>query len=116
MLQPPGTVSEMRTYLRDKGGAPVTPERQKKQREAAEMRAQGVSLRNIAKSLNTSKSTVERWLDDSDKSQNCPKRDTSRDTGNRDEQEKADEGVPASFPRVGPSHFTFTKEVGRGDS
>ncbi|MBV8476742.1 MAG: helix-turn-helix domain-containing protein, partial [Acidobacteria bacterium] len=53
----PSHVSITRHYRKDT----------KKQREAAEMRAQGVSLRNIAKSLNTSKSTVERWLDDSDK-------------------------------------------------
>lgn len=62
MLEPPGTAQDMAEYVGRKGGAPVTPGKGDKVRQAAEMKAAGMSLRGIADNLGVSKSCVEKWL------------------------------------------------------
>jgi hypothetical protein len=72
MLAEPGTAGEMRSYLRNKGaegGRPATPAKADKLREAVELRSRGVSVREIAKTIEIPKSTVDRWLFDHDASQ-----------------------------------------------
>jgi|SRR5579859_4472144 len=75
MLEPSGTARELKSYLdrakeRGRAGAPAMPDKAEKMRQAAEMRAQGRSLREIASTLKVSKSSVERFLFDHDSSQN----------------------------------------------
>jgi hypothetical protein len=72
MLAEPGTAGEMRSYLRAKGadgGRPATSGKGEKLREAVELRSRGVSVREIAKTIEVPKSTVDRWLFDHDASQ-----------------------------------------------
>jgi hypothetical protein len=72
MIADPGEADELRSYLRQKGGRPAVTDKDEKLAQAVALRAQGVSIRDIAKKVRTSKSTVERWLFDYDASQKCP--------------------------------------------
>jgi hypothetical protein len=76
MLKAPGETGELRSYLRkddDDGsrsrGRPVTAYKDDKVRQAVELRAKGVSIREIAKTVRVGKSTVEGWLFDHDLAQ-----------------------------------------------
>lgn len=62
VIEPPGTAGEMRDYLRNKGGAPATPNKGEKLQRVLEMHAQGASLQVIAKAIGISKSGVRKWL------------------------------------------------------
>lgn len=63
MLQAPGTAGELRDHLRNKGaGRPSASDKDEKMRQAAELRAKGTSIRDIAEATGVGKSTVERWL------------------------------------------------------
>jgi len=68
MVEQPGEAKEMSTYLEHKGGRPATANKDKKIAQAVERRAQGESLRDIAKALGISKSAVEKWLFEYDSS------------------------------------------------
>jgi AAA domain/Helix-turn-helix domain of resolvase/DnaB-like helicase N terminal domain len=79
MLKAPGEAGELRSYLRkddDDGsrnrGRPVTADKADKVRQAVELRAQGLSIREIAKTVGVGKSTVEGWLFEQDSSQAPP--------------------------------------------
>ena len=77
MLTPPGQADTLRSYLRkqkgedddDRRGRPVTANKDDKLRQAVELRTQGLSVRDIAKTLGAGKSTVDRWLFQHDSSQ-----------------------------------------------
>lgn len=62
MLEPPGSALDMAEYVGRKGGAPSTPGKEDKMRQAVAMRESGKSLRDIAAAVGVSKSGVEKWL------------------------------------------------------
>ena len=68
MLQPPGTAEDMNQYMPHKGGASVTQGKSLKIEQAVAMKAKGKSLRDIATVLSVSKTSVERWTKDAEKS------------------------------------------------
>jgi len=72
MLDEPAESREMRSYLPQKGGRPAATDKDYKLSQAVELRAKGIGLRDIAKTVGVSKSTVDRWLVDYDVSQKCP--------------------------------------------
>jgi hypothetical protein len=69
MLHAPGEAEELSAYVRSKNGRPVTADKDDKVARAIELRAAGLSLREIARNVSVSKTTVERWLFDFDSSQ-----------------------------------------------
>ncbi len=62
----PGEAEELRSYLQQKGGRPLAPDRAEQALMAASLRQQKLSLREIAEKMKISKSTVERMLFDFD--------------------------------------------------
>jgi hypothetical protein len=62
----PGEAEELRSYLQQKGGRPLAPNRTEQIAMAASLRAKGDSLRDIADKLHVSKSTAARLLDEYD--------------------------------------------------
>jgi hypothetical protein len=72
MLDEPEDGRELRTYLQQKGGRPTVRDKADKLAQAIELRRKGTGLREIAKTIGISKSTVDRWLFDYDASQKCP--------------------------------------------
>ena len=62
----PGEAEELRSYLQQKGGRPLAPDRAELCAMAASLRAKGESTRQIAAKLKVSKDTVRRMLDDYD--------------------------------------------------
>lgn len=62
----PGEAEELRSYLQQKGGRPLAPNRAEQIAMAASLRAKGDSLREIADKMKVSKTTVTRMLDDYD--------------------------------------------------
>jgi hypothetical protein len=71
MTHKPGEAEELRSYLRQKGGRPAKPDKDEKLAQAVALRAQGVSIRDIADKIGISKSAVDRLFDD-DVSQKRP--------------------------------------------
>lgn len=76
MLEAPGQAGELRSYLRKEDangkqsrGRPVDPDKNTKLPQAVELRAQGLSIRDIAKTVDVKKSTLEGWLFEYDLSQ-----------------------------------------------
>jgi hypothetical protein len=66
LTEPPGFAGELKSHINNgKPGAPTNPDRDDLQRRAVEMKARGMSVRAIAKELNTPRTTLERWLGDS---------------------------------------------------
>lgn len=84
MLQEPGKAAELRSYLRQKGGRPAVTDKGSKLVQAVELRANGVGLRKIAKTVGVGKTTVDRWLSDYDASQKCPTGGQFRDSAEPD--------------------------------
>jgi hypothetical protein len=84
MLQEPGKAGELRSYLRQKGGRPSVTAKGEKVAQAVELRASGVGLRTIAKTVGVGKTTVDRWLSDYDASQKCPTAGQFRDNAEPD--------------------------------
>lgn len=74
MTHRPGNAGELSEHLarRKRCGRPATPERDEKLAEAVALRADGLSLREIADKIKVAKSTLDRWLFDYDASQKCP--------------------------------------------
>jgi len=72
MMQIPGEAGDLCSHLQRKGGRPAASDKGEKLARAIELRAQGVSLRQIEKEIGVPKSTVERWLFDYDSSQKHP--------------------------------------------
>jgi len=62
----PGEAEELRSYLLQKGGRPLSPNRAEQIAMAASLRAKGDSLREIAVRMKVSKTTITRMLDDYD--------------------------------------------------
>jgi hypothetical protein len=62
----PGEAEELRSYLQQKGGRPLAPNRTEQCALAASLRAKNVSIRKIAEQMKTSPSSVVRMLDDYD--------------------------------------------------
>lgn len=98
MLEPPGRVHPLRHYLDESkdsnSGRPATPDKDAKIAQAVELRARGMSLREIAQTVKAGKSSVERWLFDFDSSQKCP-----TGTGGRDSAEPRTEMVGGASPK-----------------
>lgn len=90
MIAAPGQAKTLKHYLdeererdRDTGGRPILPNKAEKARQAALLRSEGKSLREIATIIGISKSAVDRLLFDHDSlSQECP-----AGTGFRDKKE-----------------------------
>jgi AAA domain/Homeodomain-like domain len=74
MIHKPGEAGELSDHLirRNSAGRPPLAGKSEKMAQILEMRANGVPLRRIAETVRISKSTVERWLQDYDVSQNVP--------------------------------------------
>jgi hypothetical protein len=72
MIAGPGEAEELRLYLPQKGGRPSAPNKDEKLAQAVVLREKGVSIRDIADKIGSSKSTVERWLFNYDVSRKCP--------------------------------------------
>jgi AAA domain/DnaB-like helicase N terminal domain len=81
MIAEPGTAGAMRSYLRkggdddqdrSRGGRPARADKDLKLPQAVELRARGVSIRDIAKTVDVKKSTLEGWLFHYDLSQKPP--------------------------------------------
>lgn len=79
MLEAPGLAGELRSYLRKEDengkaarGRPVDPDKDAKLRQAVELRAKGLSIRDIAKTADVKKSTLEGWLFEYDSAQPLP--------------------------------------------
>jgi hypothetical protein len=121
MVEPPGKAQALRHYRdenkeTEKGGRPAMPDRDAKAVQAAELRASGLSIREIAAQLAVSKSTADRLLFASDASQkSCP-----NGTGFRDNTEPrtevGGEASPKDFPTsglgvLGLSHNSSPKGV-----
>jgi DnaB-like helicase N terminal domain/AAA domain len=68
----PGEAEELRSYLQQKGGRPLAPDRAEQIAMAASLRAKGESVRQIAESMKLSKSTVSRMLYDYDLTDHDP--------------------------------------------
>jgi hypothetical protein len=70
MLAAPGEAGELSEHLtrRGKAGRPATESKTEKMAEAADLRAQGVSIRETAEKLGVSKSCVSKWLFEYDRS------------------------------------------------
>lgn len=87
MIRKPGEAGELSEHLLrpNKGGTPVGAD---KMRQAAEMRRQGASLREIEKTIGVSKSKVDRWLKnvERDASQTVPIVGQFRDTAEPDRE------------------------------
>jgi DNA invertase Pin-like site-specific DNA recombinase len=81
MIDKPGEAGELSEHLlrHNQGGRPAVTDKHNKVRQAVEMRREGISLREIAKAVRVSKTTVERWLFDYDASQRCPAAGQFRD-------------------------------------
>jgi hypothetical protein len=62
MVEPPGTAMEMKRYMAGRMGAPLMPGHREKTGQAVSMKAQGMSLREIAGRLGVSKSWVEKCV------------------------------------------------------
>jgi AAA domain len=62
----PGEAEELRSYLQQKGGRPLAPNRAEQIAMAAFLRAKGDSIREIASKMKVSKTTAARMLDDYD--------------------------------------------------
>ena len=62
----PGEAEELRSYLPQRGGRPLAPNRAEQIAMACSLRAKGDSLREIADKMKVSKTTVTRMLDDHD--------------------------------------------------
>jgi hypothetical protein len=86
MLQEPGEAGELSEHSprRNKGGRPALTDKDDKVFQAVEMRLKRIGLREIAKTIGVSKSTVDRWLFDYDVSQKCPTAGQSRDRAEPD--------------------------------
>jgi hypothetical protein len=77
MIHKPGEAGELSKHLvqRNKGGRPAGTNKDDKLRRAVEMRREGVSFREIEKTIGVPRSNVARWLkgnDDRDASQTVP--------------------------------------------
>lgn len=77
MIHKPGEAGELSKHLvqRNKGGRPAGTNKDDKLRRAVEMRREGVSFREIEKTIRVPRSNVARWLkenDDRDASQTVP--------------------------------------------
>jgi hypothetical protein len=68
----PGEAEDLRSYLQQKSGRPLAPDRAEQTAMAVSLRAKGHSLREIASKMNLGKSTVSRMLDDYDLSEHDP--------------------------------------------
>ena len=68
----PGEAEDLRSYLQQKGGRPLLPDRAEQIAMAASLRAKGESLRQIAEKMKVSKDTVNRMLDEYDLSDHDP--------------------------------------------
>ena len=70
MIAEPGEAGELSEHLtrRGKAGRPATESKTEKMAEAADLRAQGVSIRETAEKLGVSKSCVSKWLFEYDRS------------------------------------------------
>ena len=80
MIHKPGEAGELSEHLRrHQGGRPAVTDKHNKVRQAMEMRRERISLREVAKAVGVSKTTVERWLFDYDASQKCPSAGQFRD-------------------------------------
>lgn len=88
MLQEPGEAGELSEHSprRNKGGRPAVTDKDDKVFHAMEMRRKRIGLREIAKTIGVSKSTVDRWLLDYDVSQKCPTAGQSRDRAEPDRE------------------------------
>ena len=86
MTHKPGGAGDLSEHLprRSKGGRPAVPDKNEKLSQAVELRSAGLSIRQIAKTVDASKSTVERWLFDFDLSQKCPTAGQFRDKAEPD--------------------------------
>jgi hypothetical protein len=77
MIRKPGEAGELSEHLlrHNKGGRPAVTNKDDKLRRAVEMRREGVSFREIEKTIGVPRSNVARWLkgnDDRDASQTVP--------------------------------------------
>jgi AAA domain/DnaB-like helicase N terminal domain len=69
MIAEPGKAGELSEHLpRRKGGRPAAADKDDKVLQAAQLRAQGVSLRETAEKLEVSKSCISKWLFEYDRS------------------------------------------------
>jgi hypothetical protein len=68
MIHKPGEAGELIEHLlrRNKGGKPAVTDKDDKVRQAVAMRREGVSLRQIEKTIGIPKSNIARWLRDVD--------------------------------------------------
>jgi hypothetical protein len=72
MIAEPGNAGELREHLHLRGGRPPIPDKDSKVAHAVELRSKGLGIRDIARTIGTRKSTIDRWLFDYDASQNRP--------------------------------------------
>lgn len=79
MVARPGEAGELRSHLRQKGGRPASPDKAEKMAQCVALRQSGLSMRDLAKKLNVSKSTVERLLLEAESSQKRPNAGQFRD-------------------------------------
>ena len=86
MTHRPGEAGELSQHLaRRKGrGRPATSEKDEKLAEAVALRADGLSLRDIAKEIKVPRSTLDRWLFEYDPSQKRPTEAQFRDKAEPD--------------------------------
>jgi hypothetical protein len=88
MIHKPGEAGELSEHLprRSEGVRPAVTDKNDKVRQAVEMRQKGIGLREIAKTVEVSKSTVDRWLrnDNHDASQSVPSAGQFRDKAEPD--------------------------------
>jgi hypothetical protein len=82
MIHKPGEAGELSEHLprRNKGGRPAATDKDEKRAQAVELRAQGLSLREIEDKIGVAKTTVGKWLWNHDLSQKCPTAEQIRDT------------------------------------
>ena len=69
MPQPPGFAGELSEHIDKKAGRPPVAGKDDKVAEAWRMKAEGMSLRDIAAKLGVSKTTVSRWLEEDEEVQ-----------------------------------------------
>ncbi len=69
LVAEPGTAGELRDHLKNGSGRPATTAKPSKVAQAVQLRAEGQSIRDIAKVIGVSKSTVDNWLFDFDSGQ-----------------------------------------------
>jgi hypothetical protein len=74
MIRKPGEARELSEHLlrRNKGGRPTVKDKEAKVLQAVELRSKGISLRQTAEIIGTSKTTTNRLLSDFDASQKRP--------------------------------------------